>query len=325
MELQQVSPSCYAILAGNNRLCDANSGFVRRAGGVVIDTQSDLGHARLLRDLVQQVFEGRPRRVINTHEDIDHVAGNAVFDGSEVIAHRSVRESIHHAADPRPLLALQRVVRVPQLRGLLRLVHPGVVAVGEQLRDDFDFRGLRIVPPTTVFDETLTIDLDGAALELIPCGPSHQRGDTLIFFPEERVLFAGDIVFHQCTPIGWTGHSDHWLRALGQIESLQPEVIVPGHGPVCGLTAVVDLREYLELVRRESRRLFDAGVPVFEAACRIEIGRFLKWRAPARLFANVARAYREFRGEPFDKPWNSRVIFDAIYRLAVTRGWPVEF
>jgi glyoxylase-like metal-dependent hydrolase (beta-lactamase superfamily II) len=81
MELQQVSPSCYAILAGNNRLCDANSGFVRRAGGVVIDTQSDLGHARHLRDLVQQVFKDRPRRVINTHEDIDHVAGNAVFDG----------------------------------------------------------------------------------------------------------------------------------------------------------------------------------------------------------------------------------------------------
>jgi cyclase len=42
MEMQQVSDNCFAVLNEKNRVCDANSGLINRAGGVVIDTQSDL-------------------------------------------------------------------------------------------------------------------------------------------------------------------------------------------------------------------------------------------------------------------------------------------
>jgi len=46
MNLQQVSDNCFAVLNEKNRVCDANSGLINRGGGVVIDTQSDLSHAR---------------------------------------------------------------------------------------------------------------------------------------------------------------------------------------------------------------------------------------------------------------------------------------
>ena len=46
MRMQQVSDQCFAVLNDKNRLCDANSGLVNLGGGVVIDTQSDLAHAR---------------------------------------------------------------------------------------------------------------------------------------------------------------------------------------------------------------------------------------------------------------------------------------
>jgi len=46
MKLQQVSENCFAVLNEKNRVCDANSGLINRGGGVVIDTQSDLPHAR---------------------------------------------------------------------------------------------------------------------------------------------------------------------------------------------------------------------------------------------------------------------------------------
>ena len=45
MKLQQVSDNCFAVLNEKNRVCDANSGLINRAGGIVIDTQSDLAHA----------------------------------------------------------------------------------------------------------------------------------------------------------------------------------------------------------------------------------------------------------------------------------------
>ena len=90
MKMQQVSDNCFAVLNEKNRICDANSGLINRAGGVVIDTQSDLAHARQMIDMFSKVWPAMPRRVVNTHEDADHVWGNQLFEGAEIIAHRSV-------------------------------------------------------------------------------------------------------------------------------------------------------------------------------------------------------------------------------------------
>ena len=56
MKMQQVSDNCFAVLNEKNRICDANSGLINRAGGVVIDTQSDLAHARQMIDMFSKVW-----------------------------------------------------------------------------------------------------------------------------------------------------------------------------------------------------------------------------------------------------------------------------
>jgi hypothetical protein len=78
-------------------------------------------------------------------------------------------------------------------------------------------------------------------------------------------------------------------------------------------------------VRSESKAWFDAGLSSLDAAIRIEFGPYVEWRAPARLFMNVERAYREFRGNPPDAPWKVPATFDAIYRLAKAKGVAVEY
>jgi glyoxylase-like metal-dependent hydrolase (beta-lactamase superfamily II) len=88
MEMKQVSDSCYAVLCEKNRVCDANSGLVNRGGGLVVDTQSDLDHARKMIELFGTVWKGMPKYVAITHEDGDHVWGNQLFEGTEIIAHR---------------------------------------------------------------------------------------------------------------------------------------------------------------------------------------------------------------------------------------------
>jgi hypothetical protein len=69
MKMQQVSENCFAVLIEKNRVCDANSGLMNRAGGVVIDTQSDLAHARQMIEIFGKVWPAMPKRVINTHGD----------------------------------------------------------------------------------------------------------------------------------------------------------------------------------------------------------------------------------------------------------------
>lgn len=62
-----------------------------------------------------------------------------------------------------------------------------------------------------------------------------------------------------------------------------------------------------------------------EASKRIDLGPYGEWRAPARLHANVERAYRELRNGPADAPWDMAKSFDAIYHVARARGIEVEF
>ena len=86
MKMQQVSDNCFAVLNEKNRVCDANSGLINLGGGVVIDTQSDLAHARQMIELFSTVWPAMPKRVIITHEDGDHVWGNQLFADAEILS-----------------------------------------------------------------------------------------------------------------------------------------------------------------------------------------------------------------------------------------------
>jgi cyclase len=260
MKLQQVSDNCYAVLNEKNRVCDANSGLINRGGGVVVDTQSDLSHARRMIELFGKVWPGMPKRVVNTHEDGDHVWGNQLFEGAEIIAHRTVPDRMRHVADPHESQKLLSAADRPLSRLLLKAVHPGALAIARQLQQDYDFEGIKLVLPTTVFEERHVLDLDGTEVHLIYVGPCHQVGDAIVHVPKERVVFAGDVIFRQCTPMGWTGTYEKWLRTLDLIIALDPEVIVPGHGPVCGIEGAMEMKAYLEYLLEESRRFFDRGL-----------------------------------------------------------------
>ena len=265
---------------------------------MVIDTQADLPHARRMIELFGRVWPGMPKRVINTSENGDHVSGNQLFAGSEIIAHRTVPDRMKQVADP---LQYPEAARRRQ-----RLRVPADAAgsparrrwrSARQLRQDYDFDGIELTLPTTLFDDRYVLDLDGMEVHLIHVGPCHQVGDTIVHVPQEGIVFAGDAVFRQCTPMGWTGSYEKWLQCLDLIVWLDPDVIVPGHGPVCGIEGAMEMKAYLEYVHDESRRCFGQGLNALEAAKQIELGPYREWRCPARLFANVESAYREFRNE----------------------------
>ena len=325
MKLQQVSESCFAVLNEKGRLCDSNSGFINRGGGVLVDTQSDLSHARRMAELFGSIWQAMPKRVINTNESGDHVWGNQVFAGAEIIAHRTVPDRMMQAATPREYQALLGGFDGLLSRLMLKATRPGALAIGRQLRQDYDFDGIEPTLPATLFDERFVLDLEGLEVHMIHVGPCHRVGDTIVHVPAEGVVFAGDVVFRQCTPMGWHGTSAKWLQALDLILWLDPEVIVPGHGPLCGIEGAMEVKAYLEYVREESRRCFAQGLNAMEAAKRIEFGPYREWRSPARLFANVESAYREFRNELMHAPSDAANTFNSIYEVAKARGIEVEF
>ena len=305
MELRELARDVYACLQPDRGLGTSNSGLLNRGGGLVVDTFWDLPHTRQMIDTYARVWKAPARRVVNTHRNGDHCWGNQLFPDAEIIGHRLC------AAE----FGKERPEFMQTLRSSGSSSDPAVAAFARRLAD-WDFVGIELRPPQTLVDERLTIDLDGIQAHLIYVGPAHTSGDLIVHLPAERIVFTGDILFRLCTPIGWEGTYDRWIAALDRIVALAPDVVVPGHGPVCGLEGPREMKAYLQYVRAESKRLFDRGLSAVDAAKRIDLGPYAGWTEPERIVFQVERAYRELRGEPFDAPIDVTPLFGAMHELA---------
>jgi glyoxylase-like metal-dependent hydrolase (beta-lactamase superfamily II) len=291
MELREIGNDVYACLQPDRGLGWSNSGLINRGGGLVVDTFWDLPRTRQMMEHYGRVWKQPAQRVVNTHHNGDHCWGNQLFAEAEIIGHRLCAEAFGKES---PEL-------MQQLRDARDLPDPGLAAFAEALRE-YDFSGIELTPPTTLLDQRLDLELDGEPVEILYVGPAHTIGDVIIHLPRQRVVFTGDVLFRLCTPIGWEGTFANWTAALDRIIALNPEVVVPGHGPVCGIEGPREMKEYLVYVRKEAEASFARGRTALEAAEHIDLGPYAGWNEPERLMFNVERAYRELRGEPFDAP-----------------------
>jgi glyoxylase-like metal-dependent hydrolase (beta-lactamase superfamily II) len=304
MDLVELGPAVYACLQEDRGLGCSNSGLVNAGGGLVVDTFWDLPHTRALIDTYARVWRAPARRVVNTHRNGDHCWGNQLFADAEIIGHR--------------LCAEQFGIESPQLMQVLRGAggssNPATAHLAAELAA-WDFSGIELRPPTTLVDDRLELSLDGVAVHLLWVGPAHTAGDLLVHLPRERVVFTGDVLFRLCTPIGWEGTQAQWERALDAIVALDPAVIVPGHGPLCGVEGPREMKAYLQYVSGEASRAFADGLPALAAAKRIDPGPYARWTEPERMLFTVERTYRELRGEPWDAPIDVAGLFAGMYEL----------
>ncbi len=205
----------------------ANQGIVSSDGSsVIIDSGF---HNTVANQILRRVPVSRERKlfVLNTHYHSDHVFGNSVFAkaGAVVIAHEKCGLSMRtHSLK---LLDDYRR-RDPRLSRLLR--------------------GVEITYPTIMCNDGMSLRLDeDLNAEIIhPEGRAHTDGDSMVWVKEDRVLFAGDVVWVGYHPNLEDADIQGQVRALREIVELKPRRIVPGHGPVCGLGEVRRLMRYLE-------------------------------------------------------------------------------
>ena len=306
MELVPIGTDVFACLQPDTGLGASNSGLIGRGGGLVVDSFYDLVRTRQLRDLYATVLDDVPARLLNTHHNGDHCWGNQIFAelGTELIGHRLCAEYFTKEASPELFVALCEAEEVP----------PAFAQLAESLRA-FDFHDIVLTPPTTLIETDTVLDLDGIEAQLLYVGPAHTPGDVVVYLPAESVVFTGDILFHQCTPIGWEGTFANWIDALARLEALDPAVVVPGHGPLADVDGLRGQREYLEYVRDAAEESFLAGRTSLEAARRIDLGPYGLWTEPERLAFQVDRAYREFSGVAWDQPVDTSRVFGEMAQL----------
>ena len=122
-----------------------------------------------------------------------------------------------------------------------------------------DWGTIEIASPALTFEDELRLYVDDLELQLIYVSPAHTMTDVVVWVPQRRVLIAGDLIFNQDIPFAMSGSIGGWLEALERLRGLDAEMIVPGHGPVCGPESINAVSSYLRFVDGLAREGFAAG------------------------------------------------------------------
>lgn len=114
--------------------------------------------------------------------------------------------------------------------------------------------------PDIVFDKKYEINLGGTIIQALHLGPAHSPGDIVVWVPQQKVVIAGDMAFHQrMLPV--TDHTDTaaWIDTWNnEFETLGAQIVVPGHGTPTNMIEVRKYtRDYLLYVRAEVERILD--------------------------------------------------------------------
>jgi len=224
--------------------------------------------------------------LVNTHANGDHTFGNRLVEGAKIIASKACAEEMDEV--PPEMLA-----------GLMRQA-PELGQLGEYLQacfSSFDFEGVVLRRPDETFSGERELAVGDKQVRLIEVGPAHTAGDVLVHVPANRVIYTGDILFIEGTPIMWRGPVANWIRACEYILGMDVDVIVPGHGPVTDKDGVRQVRDYLAYVDAEARKRYEAGMSAEEAAKDIALGEYASWLDAERIAVNVDTLYKEYRGD----------------------------
>ena len=274
---------CHAWLLPEGRWGESNTGLVRGAGvSLLVDTLYDLPHTAEMLGACATLTSSHPiRTLVNTHSDGDHWFGNQLVAGPgvEIIASEAAAE-------------LMTAASVAEMAGLSDRRD----RIGEFVRSisgRFDLSGITAAPPTRTFVGELDLDVGGRQVRLIQVGPAHTLGDVLVYVPDAKVVYTGDILFIGGAPLVWTGPVSRCVAACDRILDLDLAAIVPGHGPLTDKDGVRRVRDYLRFVEVEATKRFEAGLSLAEAVASIDLGRFAAMSERGRIAANVLNVYEE--------------------------------
>ncbi len=229
-QLRQIGKGVWAAIVSDEGLAGGNAGFVIGDDGVaVIDTFQDPRPAAALLAQIRKLTPLPVRFVVNTHYHLDHVNGNDVFAaaGAVIVAHRAVRYWM----------------RTENIKMLDPPVTPQKKA-----------RAASLTLPAVAYDTQLDLYLGSRRVHL-QYYPGHTGGDTVVWIPDARVVFGGDMLWQAHAPNLIDASTGPWIASLNAMQTdFAKATWVPGHGDVSGAAEITAFRRYLEELRAGVRR-----------------------------------------------------------------------
>lgn len=230
VRVEKLSDSLYQVLGGRG----ANGGiYIGDNGVLVIDAKMTEESVSQTLAEIKKLTDRPILYLINTHSDGDHIVGNRYFPRSvTIVAHEKCREEFFHPrGDGEPSL----------------------------------WNDPELVPfvPSLTYRNKMDIYLGGKKVELLYFGVGHTKGDTVVYFPGEKIAFLGDQIFMgrpQLIHSYKGGNSFEHVKTLTKmLETIDAERFCSGHSDPIDRTAVEHHIEEIKSIQDKVKSLVEQG------------------------------------------------------------------
>ena len=201
----RLSDNAYAYTAEG----DPNTGVVIGDDAVmVIDTQATPVMAQDVIRRIREVTDKPIKYVVMSHYHAVRVLGASAYGAQQVIASQDTYDLIVERGTQDMKSEIERFPRL--------------------------FRSVETIPgltwPTLTFTGKMTLWLGKLEVQLLQLGRGHTKGDTVVWLPQQKILFSGDLVEYGATPYAGDAYFQDWPKTLDNLAALQPVALVPGRG-----------------------------------------------------------------------------------------------
>jgi cyclase len=305
--LHDIGRGHFAYLQPSGTWGYSNAGLITDGDeALLVDTLFD---ERLTAEMLQTMKDAAGfgaddiAQLVNTHANGDHTFGNRLVTKARIFASAAGAHEMEHEGSPEMIATLMSQTK--QLGQMGKFF--------DAIFGPFDFAGVKLRLPDVTFTGEKTLTVGDKRVELLEVGPAHTAGDTLVYVPKDKVVYTGDILFIEGTPIMWQGPIRNWLAACDKILAMELDAIVPGHGPMTDKAGVQAMRDYLAYVESETKKRHAAGMDSWQAAQDIALDGFGAWEDPERIAVTVDTIYREINDD--SSPRDIMALFDRMAQL----------
>ncbi|MGB7845306.1 MAG: MBL fold metallo-hydrolase [Candidatus Acidiferrum sp.] len=313
--VRKIGEGLYATISDPSKglatMC--NGGFLHgKDSALLIEGFVSAPGAAFQMDALRKVSQIPVAGALDTHYHFDHSSGNAFYgaNGAQLWGHAEVAKRITQSYTPMQgadraafLASFEKRVKDAKSDAQKQHAQSDLTAIGNVF--DIINKSTLTLPNRPLDPAKLPFHVDlGHFPIVIENYPGHSGTDLIVRVPEQKVVYAGDLIFNSSYPACFDEKAtiSGWRATLKTFATWDKDTIfVPGHGPICGQDGVQRLRDVFDDISEQAEKLYKAGVPAEEAADRYVIpGKFKDFRIFAWGFCigpAITKLYSEWGGK----------------------------
>lgn len=249
----------------------ANSCYIKAKDSyILIDTGANYNFAKQAYEAMQKIEDLKVSTIIITHEHDDHWMGNSFYKdrfNSTIYAPKSINENYNENSKPRIF----------------------------EILDKNEMENTKVIKADVVVSDEKVINISDKTIKIIPTKlTAHTKDDLIVYLPDEKVIFTGDIIMNQRVTSNRDGSVIGTLKAIDLINSYDWNTLIAGHGTITDKKATDFTTKYFTLLKTRVLEAIEAGITADEISKVVTMDDFKDVAMFGELNSrNVFDAFRE--------------------------------